>query len=167
MKPGSKVRHMEPKAAAERVGAVVARWCRSAASYKLLDKYITADTWMAGGCVALAFGLASLLPGAQVVGLARRWREELILDHVGVLWGGGVIDAGGAHADMDQWAAWFERKEGAALLVDSGVVGSVIPCSRWKVAQMELPNDMSGADEVADALRARVMRAVLPARRRP
>lgn len=135
---------------ADKVGKAVKKWCDSNESYKVLDTYVNADTWSAGGCVALAYALNSLLQGSKIVGIIRTFASDSqAIDHVAVEYQGRVIDADGAHKDRRHWLYnWMASEE-----MEGSELGPVIDVEDSASEEWPLPNDQNGAQEVAEALK--------------
>lgn len=147
---------------ADKIGKAVAKWCKSKAAYKVLDANpsTSGTTWQAGGCVLLAQGLHNILPGSKMLGLVVKLDKEWVplqgdtdelIDHVGVLYQGRVIDADGPHESQRSWAKRWLQVERSH---DKHVLGiRTVDIDKIDEEVLPLPNDREGAEMVSEALK--------------
>lgn len=136
------------------VGKAVARWCASSASIRILDQTEGADgTWSAGGCVLLAEALSSILPGGLTAVVRVRFDEELVVDHCGAFWRGGVIDATGAHRSPQTWLRDY-ASENRRQVADVALLDEI------DEDEFPLPTGREGVELVRAALIPVVKRAL-------
>lgn len=116
------------------LASVVTRFCRSNASFRLLDAHPATEgsTWSAGGCRVLAEALAQAFGWTRYGVTSDRRQHGRILEHVVVGRSGKYIDADGL-SDVSQLLERWREREGLVdprlvLLTECLTRGTDIPC---------------------------------------